>query len=370
MNLVEYQGKELFARYEISIPKSKLIKRQPRGEALRGRALPLKPPFILKSQVPVGDRQRKSGIVIVKTERDYAKAKQQLFATAIDGHVPEKLLAEQLILFTREYYVSFSFDIDTRRPALALSSSGGTGIRRAFTTPIDLASPAVALSEGGADFFFRDALRRAGLPLDRSLVKVIQSLWKLFRAEKALLAEINPLFALKDGSYVAGDAKVILDDHVAKPDHRPYVHLGGDIAVLASGGGASMVNLDALFSAGGRPANYVEYSGNPKSDVVRALTRKVLAQPNLKGCWVVGGTANFTDVYETLKGFVEGLREIKPKPKYPIVIRRDGPRRHEAFELLEQVKREEGFNFHLFGPDTPMADSAKTIVKLAYGHSR
>lgn len=366
MNLVEYQGKELFARYNLPIPKSKIVTK-------RNSTLPFKPPFILKSQVPVGDRKRKGGIAIVKAKRDYSQARQQLFKTSIDGHLPEKLLAEELVLFEREDYVSFSFDTDTRMPLLALSSSGGTGIHHAFTTPIDLISPAVAVSEGGADFFLRDALRQAEMPQDRSLVKVIQSLWKLFRAEKALLAEINPLFALKDGSYVAGDAKVILDDHVAQPDFRPYVSLGGDIAVLASGGGASMVNLDALFSAGGRPANYVEYSGNPKSDVVRALTRQVLSQPNLKGCWVVGGTANFTDVYETLKGFVEGLREIKPKPNYPIVIRRDGPRRQEAFELLEKVKREEGFNFYLFGPNTPMADSAKTIVKLAYtryGHSR
>lgn len=99
--------------------------------------------------------------------------------------------------------------------------------------------------------------------------------------------------------------------------------------------------------------------------MVKKLTQEVLSQKHLKGCWVVGGTANFTDIYETMMGFVEGLRNVKPKPTYPIVIRRDGPRQKEAFEMLRHVQQE-GYNLHLFGPGTSMSDSAKEIVRLAY----
>jgi succinyl-CoA synthetase beta subunit len=77
--------------------------------------------------------------------------------------------------------------------------------------------------------------------------------------------------------------------------------------------------------------------------------------------------ANFTDIYETMFGFVQGLREIKPKPKYPIVIRRDGPRQKEAFAMLRKVAEDESYNLHLFGSETPMAETAKVMVKLAYG---
>lgn len=121
---------------------------------------------------------------------------------------------------------------------------------------------------------------------------------------------------------------------------------------------------------GGNPANYVEYSGNPPASVVEELTIKVLSRPGLKGCWVVGGTANFTDIYETMLGFVQGLRKIQPKPSYPIVIRRDGPRQKEAFAMLKEVAEKEGYDFHLFGPETPMSESARIMVQFAYAKTQ
>lgn len=356
MNVTEIAGKELFAQYGIPIPKGKPV-------SPRTKKAPLPTPFILKSQVLSGDRKKKGGIEIVKSVRQFPAVSRRLFATPIDGMQPEKLLAEELVPFKAEYYVSFSFDTGSRRPVLSLSASGGSGISRANITPINLASPI-------SDFIWRDALLYADLPLDRPLIKIVSLLWKLFTKEKLLLAEINPLFKLASGEYLAGDAKVVLDDHIVNPGRHPFHELGGDIGIIASGGGASMINLDALMNVGGRPANYVEYSGNPKAEVVTEVTKRVLSRSGLRGAWVVGGTANFTDNYETLRGFLEGLRQVKPKPKYPIVIRRDGPRRAEAFAMLEQAKQKEGYDFHLFGPETPMAATAQTIVKLAYGNSR
>jgi succinyl-CoA synthetase beta subunit len=143
--------------------------------------------------------------------------------------------------------------------------------------------------------------------------------------------------------------------------------LDGDIAVIAAGGGGSVVNMDALIASNGKPANYTEHSGNPPREKLQKLTKIVLAKPDLKGCWFVGGTANFTDIYETLMGFVEGLREVKPKPNYPIVIRRGGPRDKEAFAALKEIGEKEGFDFHIYGRETPMTATAKIMVELAYG---
>jgi succinyl-CoA synthetase beta subunit len=163
---------------------------------------------------------------------------------------------------------------------------------------------------------------------------------------------------------VAGDAKVVLDNEAAKPVAQRLITMEGDIAVLASGGGASMLCLDMLLNHGGRPANYTEYSGNPKAAVVSKLTRRVLKQPGLRGCWIVGGTANFTDIYETMQGFVHGLRSVSPKPRYPFVIRRDGPRQQEAFAMLRQVSERYGYDFRLYGAETPMDTTAKIISGL------
>ena len=154
-------------------------------------------------------------------------------------------------------------------------------------------------------------------------------------------------------------------------DHRGtagsvYYDLDGDIAVLAAGGGGSLVNMDALLACGGKPANYTEHSGNPSREKLKKLTKIILAKPGLAGCWLVGGTANFTDIYETLAGFVEGLREIKPKPTYPIVIRRGGPRDTEAFAMLADVAKSDGYDFHVYGRETPMTATARMMVDLAY----
>lgn len=356
MKLFEHQGKELFQKYGIATPKGVLISR---GTI----ELPLSLPFMLKSQVLTGNRKAKGGIVLVEKEEDFETVKSGLFGTAIDGSFPEQLLAEEVIKPQEEFYVSFSYDSQARGPVLMLSLDGGSGVENAAIAPVDL-------SIGLPDFFIREALLKAGMPLHGALVKVIKSLWNLFSVEQVLVAEINPLFRVTDEIYIAGDAKVVQDDSIVNPGFRPYLELGGDIAVLASGGGASLINLDALIHFGGKPANYVEYSGNPPASVVDELTRRVFAKPGLKGAWVVGGTANFTDIYETMLGFVEGLKKIQPKPAYPIVIRRDGPRQKEAFEMLRQVAEKEGYDFHLFGPETPMSESAKKIVELAYNKNK
>lgn len=345
MKLFEYQGKELFAKYGIPIPKGILLD-TPESE------VSLEFPLVLKSQVLSGDRQKKGGVKIVDRKEDLFLSLENIFQQKIDGVAPEKILVEEKIEYAKEWYISLSYDTSSRTPVIAISDKGGTGIEEADVQEL---------------IWKQDHWE---LPPVETLQELAQLTLNVFEKEHALLVEINPLFQLQDGSFVAGDAKVILDDNVVNPSFHPFLDLPGDIAVLASGGGASMINLDALIRYGGNPANYVEYSGNPLASVVEELTMKVLSKPNLKGCWTVGGTANFTDVYETLSGFIQGLRKITPKPTYPIVVRRDGPRRKEAFEMLEQVAKEEGFNIHIFGPEIPMSESARIMVELVYGNSR
>lgn len=356
MKIFEYQGKEMLQKYGIEIPRFELV-------AKHTRSVSLDVPFVLKSQVASGDRKRKGGILFVEDKESFEQCKEQLFQTAIDGTFPDVLLAEEKVAAEKELYCSFSYDTETRTPVVSLAERGGSGVANANTYPVDL-------TWGFPEFFARDVLVRSRIPLSSQLVQTILLMWEVFSKEQVLLLEINPLFQLGDGRCVAGDAKIVLDDAIADPGLRPFLDLGGDIAVLASGGGASLVNLDALIHYGGRPANYVEYSGNPPASVVDELTAKVFSKPGLKGCWVVGGTANFTDIYETMLGFAQGLRKIQPKPLFPIVIRRDGPRQKEAFAMLKEFGEKEGYDFHLFGPETPMSESARIIVELAYGHTR
>lgn len=353
MKLYEYQGKELFKKYGIPCPRGVLTGSLP-------KTIPFAFPVVVKSQALSGGRGKAGGIAVAENSHALRRDFSRLLGSDLNREKVKKILIEERVQ-GKEYYLSISYSTDTRTPVLALSPRGGTDVAKPHLAVIDL-------TVGLPSFVIRQALKDACFPPEdiAPLIPLVERLWSLFLNESALLTEVNPLFRTEKG-FTAGDAKIILDDEKINPGKRRFLSLGGDIAVLASGGGASLINIDALLFYGGRPANYTEYSGNPPAETVKKLTQKVLNQKGLKGCWVIGGTANFTDIFETMRGFIEGLRRVKPKPRYPIVVRRDGPRQKEAFEMLKEIAGKEGFQFHLFGSETPMSESARIMVRLAYG---
>ncbi len=412
MLLYEFEGKELFKNCGINIPESQLIGVSDRSDEIRVKA-----PLVLKAQTLSGKRAEGGGIVIIKGEGESVKGEvEKLFGKTVNGEKVEKILVEEMVEIEKEYYLSFSYSTETRGPVLTFGAGGsgveGKGTQTFPVDPINITFPSTIVEQSVM------------------LGEVLNKLWEVFIKYDCELAEINPLVVAKNPStrlrlrgrsdsrssavrlsspsksrsgqshIMALDAKVILDDDadfrretkfsernlfgrpptereiearkIDEGDHRGtagsvYWDLDGDIAVIAAGGGGSIVNMDALLAYGGKPANYTEHSGNPPREKIKKLTKIVLSKPGLKGCWFVGGTANFTDIYETLMGFVEGLRELKPKPKYPIVIRRGGPRDKEAFEALAEIGKKEGFDFRLYGRETPMTSTAKVMVDLAYG---
>lgn len=353
MKLTEFESKQLFSKYGIAIPHGVSVTSSEEVPADAGDVY-------VKAQVHFGDRKKAGGILHANGFEETKAAAASLLGKDLKGENVASVLIEDGISAAAEYYVSISFDSGARGPILSINESGGTGIHEAHITPIDVFS-------GPAADSIRGALLAAGFVEEdvAPISEIVQSLWRLVVEEYATLAEINPLFKTTDGAYIAGDAKVILDEEKYNPTERRYVEMDGDIAMMLSGGGASMLMMDVLLEEGGRPANYTEYSGNPTAEVVEELTRKVLAKPGLRGCLVAGAAANFTDIYETLSGFLAGLRSLPQKPLYPIVIRRDGPRRKEAFEMLRAAAAAEGFDIHLYDETTPMVEAARIAAKLA-----
>lgn len=371
MNLYEFEGLSLFAKAGIPTPKRILIQTEHDLERLE-----FPTPFIAKAQVLSGKRG-KAGLVR-KFEQTDPSGLKDLLEKSTQG-----LLIEEFIEPEEAFYLSITYNTSARAPIILFSRQGGVDIESVKS----IEQFEVDLNQA---FDFEK--------LDSKLNEVVNKLWKVFTENDARLAEINPLFKTKQG-FVAVDAKVILDDdalfrhedlgfeprdvvgkkpteeelaaaEIDKEDHRgsagsSYIQLDGDIAIIAAGGGGSLVNMDALIALGGKPANYTEHSGNPPREKIEKLTKVVLGKPGLFGCWLVGATANFTDMYETLGGFVDGLKKIEPRPDYPIVIRRGGPRWEEAKKMLEEVKEKEGFDLHIFGPETPMTATAKTMVELS-----
>ncbi len=378
MILYEHEGKKIFQDAGISIPNGQIV-------TTTADSLSIPFPVVLKAQVLSGKRADAGGILFAKDKAEYDAGIVTLLQATINKEKVEQVLVEEMVDIKKEYYVSLTYDTSFRQPILTFSESGGTGIenRKSEVFPINPLDPLAGLTT----------------PFEESFLK--QLIAAFFEAD-ALLMEINPLVVTSKGEWVALDAKVKLDDF-AKPRHKEWDYSprsapghnptkgeieakkidegdyrgtagssyfdieGGDIAVLSSGGGVSLTALDSLINYGGKPANFTEYSGNPPKEKVAKLTKVVLDKPNINGLWVIGTVvANFTDIYVTLSGFIEGLKETEKllgaKFDFPIVIRRGGPRVEEAYEMLRGVK---DFDLHLQGEETSIAQSAKIMAELA-----
>ncbi|MFB6174308.1 MAG: ATP citrate lyase citrate-binding domain-containing protein [Halobacteriales archaeon] len=370
MKLFENESKALLAEYGLQRPSGE-------GDG-----------YVVKAQVLAKQRAEHGGIRFADTREEAEEVAEGMRDTEVNGHRVDEVLIEPALDHDAEYYLSFTYDTDIRRPVLLFNREGGSRIEQRGADRLVLDGPAMA-------WRFREFLEDCGVGSEdlRPLGSTLAAAYRCFREEDALLLEVNPL-ARADGEYVVLDARIELDDdadyrrdrsyddrtefgrektererraeRIDEDDHRgvagKYTELDGDIAMMLAGGGASLTNMDALIEYGGEPANYTEYGGNPPTEKVYRLSKVVLSKPGLRGCWHVGGTANNTDVHRTMKGFCEALRELEPD--YPIVVRRDGPNADEGFEVLRETREDLGLEMELFRNDTPMSETAEVLMEM------
>ncbi len=396
MRLFEYEGKDLFEGAGINVPKRFLVSSVGEIEDLE-----INYPVVVKAQVLSGKRGKR-GLVKLFDDKDGAKSfVKSLLGKEFDGEKVEKVLVEEASEIERELYVSVTYSTKTRGVVLLLGE-GGVDVeqmREVVEIPLDIAGKEIPsrlaqhIRHAGRD----DKAGIGSLPAS-SIEDVVKKLWSLFWERDLFLAEINPLALTKEGKLVALDAKVVSDDagnfrqkwelpernmlgkakswaeleaeKIDAEDHRGavgrvYLDLEGDIGVIAAGGGASLVAMDAMVSYGLKPANYTEFSGNPPEWKVERLSEIVMSKKGLKGVILVGGKANFTDQVETLSGFAKVLRKMKPK--YPIVVRRDGPRMDEAKKMLEDLGKDLKLNLVVYDANTPIVEAIGKMNKMVEG---
>ncbi len=354
MNVCEHEGKALLAKHGIEIPKGILLSRLDDIEAAAAR---LGGCWVVKAQVLAGNRAAHGGVVFCESVSDIEKTVSGWMKDGLNGQPVMNALLEEHVIATRELYASCVYDVVSRGPLLLVGRHGGTGVEtrsdiRTFT--LDARAPQRSL----------DAINGELGLIAKALPEFCEKIVKAFFEEDARQIEVNPVAEREDGSLVALDAKVALDDavHDRSAFGASYRVLDGDIATLFSGGGASLVNMDTMQRLGMRAANYAEYSGNPPKEKVRELATLVLSKANLRGALIVGGIANFTDIKETFEGIAEALDALKPS--YPIVVRRAGPREHEGLELMRACAERNGLQIELFGKETTMNDAVARMKAL------
>ncbi len=378
MNLYEFEGKNIFEKYGIKIPRGIVVRRGDDFAAAYNQLAVTE--VVVKAQVLSGKRGKGGGIKFASNSEEVQKACAEIFDMQIRGQYVAAVRIEEKLLIAEEHYLSITYDTNSKQPVLIYSTNGGMDIEDVREEKIQK------------------------LPLDirqetlESDIPFAKELWQVFLKEDCRVVEINPLVKTAQGDWIAADAKIAFDDDAffrhkdweslearsmlgRLPTSREievqeidkgedyyrgtagkYIEMDGDIAILFSGGGASIANMDALIQQGLQPANYTEYSGNPPREKVHALAKIVLSKPGLRGLWIAGGVANFTNIEETLHGIVDALDEVKPT--YPIVIRRAGPYEKEGMALMQECAKRNNLNMKLFGKEMSMSESAKELALM------
>ncbi len=379
MKLKEFESKQLVAAAGIIVSQGVLIRNLDEIKSFEGEK-------VMKVQTLAGGRGKAGGVKVVTNDNVKEEVGKFLGKEFLGEQITEVLLDEKISI-DKELYLGVMFDTSLRKPVLIFSEEGGVDIEK--------------LRESGKITIIEiDYLQGlVKFPTENvTLQEIMKKLYTCFVENDCRMIEINPLVQ-SGSSYVAVDAVVMLDDdaryrwpvkfeertdnrkatvremaahEIDRDDHRgvagkTFVDLDGDIAILTSGGGATMTLMDALIGYGGKPANYTEYSGNPPQEKVEALTRIVLQKEGLKGLLVAGVVANFTNIYETLQGVLNVLIELKPK--FPILIRRVGVDWEKARDAMMKAKEEHGLDIHYFDDKTPLTETAKKMVELAYGNT-
>jgi len=354
MRLLEYQGKELFARAGIPVPKGKVAQTVDEVVAIM-RQQPA--PSVVKAQVLVGGRGKAGGIKFASNAQDVVEPATTILGMDIKGETAKRVWIEQRMDIVQELYLSITVDRTRRRPVIIASAMGGMDIEEvAAKHPGAIGTYAIDPAMGYYPFVGRRLASQAEIPksVTAEFVDILGKLYKLFFEIGAMLVEINPLAITKDGHLVASDAKVDIDDNglfrnpwllswkTDVPDHPleerarktglAYVHLDGDVGIIGNGAGLVMGTLDAVKAAGGEPANFLDVGGGAKADVVREAVGIVTADPNVKSLFIniFGG---ITRGDEVAKGLVEALGS-GGWSKDKLVIRLTGTNEKEGREVL------------------------------------
>jgi len=353
VKLAEWQGKVVFRKYGVPLPRGEVARSASEAEALvRSGKVPL--PCVIKAQVLSGGRGKGGAVRFASTPEEARAAAEAILALDFKGEKVRTVLLEEKLPIGRELYVAMTLDRSQRLPLLMASARGGVEVESVADEEIDRQT--VHPFPGLTSYEKRRAARALGVTgaQARSLEKVLDSLWKAFQLEDAELVEINPLAVVGDG-LVALDAKVVIEDdasfrhpeyaevrddrteleEIAREKEIAFVQLDGNIGVIANGAGLTMATLDVLKEFGGEPGVFLDLGGtdDPKK-VTEAFLLMARAKPAAVFLNIFGGITRCDTV---AKGLVEAMTQVPAAERFPLVARIRGNNEAEGIEILRSA---------------------------------
>ncbi|TJY63024.1 ADP-forming succinate--CoA ligase subunit beta [Sinimarinibacterium sp. CAU 1509] len=387
MNLHEYQAKEIFTRYGITVPQGQLAS-SPEGARAAAKQLG-GDRFVVKAQVHAGGRGKAGGVKLVEGFDAVEEAAKQMLGhhlvtkqTGAEGLPINTVWVEKPSAIARELYVSALVDRSRERIVFMASAAGGMDIEEvAATTPEKIKHIYVEPSAGLQPYqarqlgFFMD-LNKAQVD---QFTKILMGLYRIFTDLDAALVEINPLIVTAEGDVMALDAKLNFDSNAlyrqkaiaemrdfSQEDAREreaskfdlnYVTLDGDIGCMVNGAGLAMATMDIVKLHGGQPANFLDVGGGTTAERVTEAFKLITKSEDVKAIFIniFGGIVRCDLIAE---GIIQAVTQVGLK--LPVVARLQGTNMEKGREMLANS----GLKI------TPVADlteAAQTVVALAKG---
>ena len=387
MDLLEYQGKQLFAKHGIAVPSGEVADNVEDAVAAAER---IGYPCAIKAQVLIGGRGKAGGVKIAKDvdeARRYAGDIIGMDITGPHGEGPfrvDSVWVEGGSDIAEEYYASIILDRGEKKLLALVSAKGGMDIEAvAADSPEALVKVHIDPTRPFDAAAARPIVDAAGLAEDAldQAADVLARLAEVAREEDATLIEVNPLIVTADRDVVALDAKVTIDgnslfrhedlaeiadtvedpqEQMAKEKGLTYVKLDGNVGILANGAGLCMSTLDVVAQAGGAPANFLDAGGGSKADaIVNAL--EVIKSDSKVTAILFNIFGGITRCDEIAKGIVTASSQIDLD--LPLVVRLDGTNFEEGLAIFAEANLP---NLH---QEKTMLDAARRVVELAGGAS-
>jgi succinyl-CoA synthetase beta subunit len=363
VDLYEYQGRALFARHSVPVLDGGVATTPQEAVALAER---LGDRVVVKAQVKVGGRGKAGGVKLADTVDEARTHATNILGMDIKGHTVEKVMLTVTADIDEEYYFSYLLDRANRTFLCIASTAGGMEIEEvAHTDPEKVVKLPIDAGVGVTPEIADDIVTKAGFPEDLrdQLVDIFVKLWGAFVAEDATLVEVNPLVRTPEGTVLALDAKVTLDENAdfrhpenaefedksavdpleqrAKDSGLNYVKLDGSVGIIGNGAGLVMSTLDVVSYAGEahggvKPANFLDIGGGASAAVMANGLEVVLSDPQVKSVFVniFGGITACDEVARGILGALQTLADRGEDVTKPLVARIDGNNAEAGRQIL------------------------------------
>ncbi|ADB76978.1 ADP-forming succinate--CoA ligase subunit beta [Geodermatophilus obscurus] len=363
MDLFEYQARDLLASHGVPVLPGGVAETPEQAEAI---AREIGTTVVVKAQVKTGGRGKAGGVKLADDAEDARARAQDILGLDIKGHITHRVMVAQASDIAEEYYFSYLLDRSNRTFLAMASVEGGMEIEQlAVERPEALARIPVDATTGVDTAKATEIVDAAGFPAEvrDQVIAIAVQLWEVFAQEDATLVEVNPLAKAPDGTVLALDAKVTLDENArfrhqehetledtaaadpleaaAKEKDLNYVKLEGEVGIIGNGAGLVMSTLDVVAYAGEefggvKPANFLDIGGGASAEVMANGLHIILSDPAVKSVFVnVFGGITACDA--VANGIVHALQILGDEATKPLVVRLDGNNVEEGRRILAEA---------------------------------